>query len=649
MTLSDAEERCSFEAIDAPDLATAVRGPRERLRARMRPSASPAVGAKAMPTASPVVIAPGAKRVYGWAVRGPRHLIGWPVDHQIKIEVTVADQEPLPPLLVIFRQRPLIAWWLIPAILLLGALLLALYLIWPRKVDMPDMRGRTVNAAERQMVRTGLTAKPQVQRRVVPRVKAGTVVGQLPAPFARVGTGQKVIVTIAMPPAFTLIPDLRGYTWDRAEALLSHAHLKLGEVLPSKISLRKVIRQSPRAGRARSRGTAVDVVLAGPPLRVLPDVRCLTPKRAQAALERRGFRLKPVPEFLDPRKLSRSQTPPPHTRQRTGRQVQLFFTGAKPKRKPERCRALAAKAARAAAKGAIAGAVAFDDGHAVRLAGRPRIVGAGRQAAWSPDGALLALRSGPRIVIRRVGGALGSAAIATISTPGVVPSMPAFAPGARDRPVLAFLATRGTGTSSICLAAVVAGEVTPNCRQLPRIRGRALAWSPDAATILVTGARPELPDRSGVVRLTAVTPAAADGALWNVDRHLLRPRVGARRASVFDVAFEPSGATLALTTDVAASGAPAAPQIVLARADQELSLRGARWLGTPACQVAWSSDGARLAAVQSGDAAGCGSRPRLGRLVALALDEPHVLTEVTTRASRPAWRPAAAARGRDHP
>ena len=617
-------------------------------RLRFEPDPLAGIPAGALP---PAPIQPRGDATFERVAIAKRHWIGPPINHQITINVTVADQEPLPPLLVTFRQRALIPAWLIPLLLMLLALLLALYFLWPRKVDMPDVRGLTTYAAEKQMIGVGLTAKPQIVKRVVPKVKAGTVVDQVPRGPARVPAGQKVILTIAMPPAFTLIPDLRGYRWERAEALLSHAHLKLGEVLPSKLETALVIRQSPRAGRARVRGTVVDVVLAGRPLRRVPSVRCLTPKKAQRMLEKAGFRLSPVPEFVKPDTKARSQIPAAKTRQPTGREVQLFFRGGKPCPKKDDDGSNAAAGGMTGATGIIDvdGAVAFDDGHAIRLAGRSGNVGSGRLAAWSPDGELLALRSGSKIVIRRVGGSSQSAQVASVELPGAVPTAPAFAPGKRDRPVLAFLARRRGEMSSFCLATVSAGELKPSCAELPRVRGRALAWSPDAATILVAGSRRAHPDRSGLVRLTAVTPAAADSAMWGVDRQLLRPWVRDSRASIFDVAFDPTGKQIALVTDVAASGEPASPQIVLANAGPELSMRGARWLGTRACQVAWSSDGARIAAVQSGDEDGCGAAAGLGPLVAFDVAEPAQLTKVTERASRPAWRPAVAAAGKDHP
>ena len=623
--LSDAEERLRFE----PDPAVAV-----------------ATGA--LP---PAPIQPRGDATYEHVAIARRHWIGPPINHQITIKVTVPDQEPLPPLAVTFRQRALIPAWLIPLLLLLLALLLALYFLWPRKVDMPDVRGLTTYAAEKQMINVGLTAKPQIIKRVVPKVKAGTVVDQVPTGPARVPAGQKVILTIAMPPAFTLIPDLRGYRWERAEALLSHAHLKLGEVLPSKLETAVVIRQAPRAGRARVRGTVVDVVLGGRPLRKVPLVRCLTPKKAQRRLEKAGFRLSPVPEFVKPDTLARSQMPAAGTRQRTGREIQLFFRGGKPCPKKDDDGSNAAGGGTTGATGIIDvdGRVAFDDGREIRLAGHSGSVGSGRLAAWSPDGELLALRSGSKIIIRRVSSSSQSAQVASVELPGAVPTAPAFAPGRRKRPVLAFLARRRGEMSSFCLATVSAGELTPSCSELPRVRGRALAWAPDAATILVAGSRRAHPERSGLVRLTAVMPAAADSDLWSVDRQLLRPWVRDSRASIFDVAFDPTGKHIALVADVAASGEPASPQIVLANAGPELSMRGARWLGTRACQVAFSSDGARIAAVQSGDDGGCGGSAGLGPLVAFDVAEPAQLTEVTERASRPSWRPAVATAAKGQP
>jgi beta-lactam-binding protein with PASTA domain len=617
-------------------------------RLRFEPDPLAGIPAGALP---PAPIEPRGDATFQRVAIAKRHWIGPPIHHQITINVTVPDQEPLPPLLVTFRQRALIPAWLIPLLLMLLALLLALYFLWPRKVDMPDVRGLTTYAAEKQMIHVGLTGKPQIVKRVVPKVKAGTVVDQVPAGPARVPAGQKVILTIALPPAFTLIPDLRGYRWERAEALLSHAHLKLGDVLPSKLETALVIRQSPRAGRARVRGTVVDVVLAGRPLRKVPSVRCLTPKKAQAKLEKRGFRLSPVPEFVKPDTKARSQIPAANTRQRTGREVQLFFKGGKPCPKKDDGGSNAGGGT-TGASGIIDvdGKVAFDDGRAIHLAGRSGSVGDGRLAAWSPDGELLALRSGSKIVIRRVSGSSDSEQVASVELPGAVPTAPAFAPGNRDRPVLAFLARRRGETSSFCLVTVSAGELTPSCADLPRVRGRALAWAPDAATILVAGSRRAHPERSGLVRLTAVTPAAADSSLWSVDRELLRPWVRDSRASIFDVAFDPTGTSIALVTDVDASGESASPQIVLANVGPELSMRGARWLGTRACEVAWSSDGAHIAAIQSGDEDGCGGAAGLGPLVAFDVAQPAELTEVTQRASRPAWRPGvAAAAGKGHP
>jgi beta-lactam-binding protein with PASTA domain len=595
------------------------------------------------------VIPPRGEAVYRYEVRAPLLLIGQPIDHQIKIEVSVAGEEPLPPLLVIFRQRPLIPWWVIPAILALAAIALTLFLLWPRTVTMPVLTGlRSEFRAEQAMTKAGMTAAPKIIPRAQAPIRAGTVLQQNPKAGTRVAPDQAVTLYVAAPPAFTLIPDLVGYTWDRARNLLDHAHLKLGDVLPSKLSRRKVIRQSPRAGRARERGTAVDIVLAGPPLRVVPSIRCLTAKGAQHRLERHGFRLDPVPEFLDPLRQVRDQMPAAKATQKTGREIHAFFFEA-----GKHCSAAATKKAGgkpvsgatgsvgpAAKPTATAAAVAFDDGHDVRLSRPAGVLGAGRQAAWSPDGRLLALRSGARILVRLARGSPGRAPIATVSTAAGAASMPAFAPVADPSAgVLAFLATPPRGSSRICLAPVVAGTLTPSCGELPGIRARTLAWSPDAATILVTGARPAAPDRPGIVRLQAIAPAVADIGLWQIDGRLLRPRRGGVAGSVFDVAFEPSTRRVAVITDVGLSGKRASPQIVLTPATALRSLRGARWLHAGACQLAFSPDGTRIAAVRPDAAIGCGAGGGLGRLVTFAVSAPHASTLLAARASRPAWPP----------
>jgi hypothetical protein len=224
--------------------------------------------------------------------------------------------------------------------------------------------------------------------------------------------------------------------------------------------------------------------------------------------------------------------------------------------------------------------------------------------------------------------------------------MPAFAPvrSAGDRSVLAFLSTPPSGRSRICLTAVVKGRLTPSCGLLAGIRARTLAWSPDAMTILVTGALPAAPDRPGIVRLRATAAAVPDARAWKVGERVLRPSQGDVTGAVYDVAFDPDARRLALTTDLDPAGRRGSPRIVLTPVSAIRSLRGARWLRGSACQVAFSGDGAWLAAVRPPATGRCGRASELGRLVTFAVDAPRA-AEVTARASRPAWRPQAARGG----
>jgi beta-lactam-binding protein with PASTA domain len=665
LKLSDAQQILTFplwgEAAPPDPLAHPIAELREQLAARVaandpRHPAGPADTVTATPAPA---IAPDAEEVYTRIVYAPLHVIGIPIDHQIKIEPSVPGGRPIATQHVIFRQAPLIPWWLIPAVVLLAAIALMLYELWPRPphsdiVKMPVLVGLTSEfQAEQRMAQAGLSTVPEISTRIDPGVRVGTVLAQIPLPNVRIEPSHVVTLSIAEPPSSALVPDLAGFTWLRARTVLESAHLALGDVAPSKNSRRPVVLQSPRAGLDAPRGTAVDVVLAGPAVGRVPNVRCLTAAAAEKRLSAHSFRLAPVPATLDPAALVSGQIPGFGTHEAVGQDVQVLFTGGKPC--PAKNIAAAGGTGTTGTTGATgatattssvtagAGAVAFDDGHDILVSGRNGSLAAGREAAWSPDGGLLALRSGRQLAIRRVSSS-GSTRVATFSIPGAIPSMPAFAPGLTgSRSVLAFLATPPGGLSQICVAAVGSAPiVAPGCRALPGIRARALAWSADARTLLVVGSRPAAASVVGIVSLTSATPAAGIGQ-WHTRGGLVRPMRDGRLGSVFDIAVDARTGWLALTTDLGSNGQPVAPQVVLTPSDTLPSLAGADWLGVSACQVTWSPDGTRIAAIQPPVPGTCDDAG-FGSLVSFAVTTPGRVSELAPTASTPAWRPTPLAR-----
>jgi beta-lactam-binding protein with PASTA domain len=608
-------------------------------------------------------VAPGQTLSLPLDVRAPRQLIGRPIDHQLQIAVAVDGLDPpTPPLLVTFRQRPLIPWWVPVAILLLASLAAALYAAWPRKpkkVTMPDVvPSSSVFVAQRQLQRAGLKGTPKVLTRVDSTVKAGTVIDQDPAAFRRVDPGVPLQLRVSVPATYTVIPDLTGMTVGKAEDLLHRRYLKLGKVVPADAPpTRTIAGQVPLAGRARSRDiTAVDVLLAGPGKVKVPNVVCKTFGQAEKLLTPAGLKLATPATAVTSTQKARGQVPAAGSRRPLGTAVTLLFTGS-----AKRC-AKASKAAKSgggssssttttgssagptgsqAAGGPAVGAadpVAYDDGPSVRMPGRGGPLQAGQQPAWSPDGALLAVRSGSQI---RIADAASPADETAVSVDPEVPSAPEFDPTQEAAPLVAFIATPQAGSSEVCFARATRGAPPRSCLALADLRARSLAWSPDGGTILVVGARLGEPERPGVLRLQLRAAGAdpASASSWRADRHLRRPRVNDRTGEVFDIAYDPRSARLAVITNLARDGARSLPQVVLVRSAEWPDLIDARWLDLTGCQLAWSPGGSRLAVATPDPLTGCPARGRPGRLVTIAADAPARPRELAVRARDPAWRP----------
>jgi beta-lactam-binding protein with PASTA domain len=596
-------------------------------------------------------------------VRAPRHLIGQRIDHQVQIVVVVDGLDPpTPPLLVIFRQRPLIPWWVPIVLALLAAVAVTLYLAWPRKVTMPSVVGSsTVFVAQRMLQRAGLKGAPKVLTRVLSRKKAGTVMDQDPAPFARVDPDVPLMLRVAVPATYTVIPDLTGMTVGEAEDDLHRRYLKLGPVVPTgQPPSRKIAGQVPLPGRARSRDiTSVAVVLAGPGTVTVPNVVCKTMGQAEKLLTLKGLKLATPQTAVTSTQKALGQVPVAGSKRPLGAQVSLMFKGKASRCQPKKG-STAGKGPATTATGSTAGpagspplaltgagagaagtdAVAFDDGRSVRMSNRRDPLQSGQQPAWSPDGALLAVRSDARIRITSRGAP--PADRATVGVDQHVASAPAFAPVRDADPVLAFVATPPQGSSEVCFARVTSGAISPSCLPLPDLRARSLAWSGGGGTILVVGVRRDAPERPGVMRLRLRSEGAerASASSWRADPRLWRPRAGDETGLVYDIAYDPRSTRLAVVTNLGPGGAFTVPQVALVRSERWPDLRSARWLEKTACQLAWSPAGTRLAVVTADPLLGCplagGSG---GRLVTFAVDAPEQQRDLAAGAHNPAWRP----------
>lgn len=596
-------------------------------------------------------IEPGATAATAVRVSAKLVLYGRERLHEVTVGAVVPGRtEPAPTQRLSFRQKPLIPWWVPVAAVALAGLAVALWALLSseRKVEVPALRGASsAFVAQRALQQAGFTSPPVVRTRIVPGKKSGTVLDQAPEQGKRVDPATVVTIRVAVPPATTIIPDLRGTLLRAADGTLSHTHLRVGTVVPSaRDGSREIIDQTPRPGNVRPRGTAVNLVVEGPGKVTVPDVKCITILSAEKRLARRGLQALNLADFTDTETIVTGQIPAAGERRAPRTSVELLFDGTGCDRSSSSSGgggsgsssqtgssgAGASTASAASAAPSTAG-LSYDDGNAVRTA---RATGVGRQAAWSPGGSLrAAVASTGKVVVS--GGGMAPRAVPMAA--GKTAAAPAFLAGGAA-PAVAFVTTATGGDGAVCLAPAARGSA--RCLQLPGMVPRAVAPAPGGTRLLVVAAPAGQPDRPGVLTLTTTTPGATDPAAYRGGSVLARPRAaGGAVGAIFAVAFRAGDGVVAVTTDVQADGRLGPPGVALADPAQLATLAGARWIGRRACQVAFDRAGARLAVARGAAAAGtpCPARAVPGRIVVLAADGGGAAALVTGDGADPSWGP----------
>jgi serine/threonine-protein kinase len=259
--------------------------------------------------------------------------------------------EVLPP-----PEPPRSRWW-IPA-LVIGGLLAAIgVLLWlfasdilgggpkpsptPKLVQVPEVIGMRVRAAERALLDAGLTVGKRIEQPITDPAtqEPGVVVDQDPPAFQQVPEGTPVDLTVLVPPETVTIPPTEGMTVEEATAALQ----ALGFVVagtreePSSIDAGRVIGTDPPAGTPAPYGSEVTIVVSSGPAPVtVPDVVCFSLGQAKAKLQDAG--LVPVvasetkpPNPLCPKGSKVVDTDPdPFTPVQPGAQVLIYLPGPPP-------------------------------------------------------------------------------------------------------------------------------------------------------------------------------------------------------------------------------------------------------------------------------------------------------------------------------
>lgn len=157
--------------------------------------------------------------------------------------------------------------------------LVAVYVLFPPTevsgsgTPMPDLIGQTTSEAQRALVAAGL-GEMEITELPHPDVDAGTVIAQSPLPGQQLRPGADVRVALSSGPARVMVPDVLGFSADRAESMLTRAGFEVTRSLEeSPASAGRVIRTDPEPGQPRTLPSSVTIIVSsGPPAVPEPGV-----------------------------------------------------------------------------------------------------------------------------------------------------------------------------------------------------------------------------------------------------------------------------------------------------------------------------------------------------------------------------------------
>jgi eukaryotic-like serine/threonine-protein kinase len=173
-----------------------------------------------------------------------------------------------------WRWRPLLI--ALPLALVLPFVLgyvLAVYVLFPPRdlaagpgIPVPQLVGRSAGEAQRDLVAAGLGS---VQTTELPHPSAppGQVIAQSPLPGQQLRPGGDVRVALSAGRPRVVVPDVQGFSAERAESLLRRAGFDVTRIdEQSPLAAGRVLRTEPAPGQSQELPAAVTVVVsAGPP------------------------------------------------------------------------------------------------------------------------------------------------------------------------------------------------------------------------------------------------------------------------------------------------------------------------------------------------------------------------------------------------
>jgi eukaryotic-like serine/threonine-protein kinase len=188
------------------------------------------------------------------------------------------------------RRGPLL--WALATAIVVALAVLALLLLLPSssRVRVPEVTGRSEQAAAAALRRAGLTASLSLVASTT--VASGLVVSQSPPSGSMVAKGSRVSVAVSSGPGIAALPDVKGLTSARAVQRLTRAGFAPSVQSRSSKTVARgvVISTEPSAGAEAQAGSPVNVFVSSGPAQVhVPDVTGQSQASAQAALTTAGL------------------------------------------------------------------------------------------------------------------------------------------------------------------------------------------------------------------------------------------------------------------------------------------------------------------------------------------------------------------------
>ena len=137
-----------------------------------------------------------------------------------------------------------------------------LFLLIPRSVAVPDLKGKKVFAATKLLTEAKLTLDPKIEQKVAPNLPPGTIIDQTPAPGKKVKKQSQVHVVTAIGNGNKTVPDVVGKTLTEANSIIEKKGLTVGAVNPQPPDPEgKVKSQIPPGGEIAKEGKPIQLFL----------------------------------------------------------------------------------------------------------------------------------------------------------------------------------------------------------------------------------------------------------------------------------------------------------------------------------------------------------------------------------------------------